>query len=204
MWLSCFFVFLQNLSKYRIVGYSFEGLSPNLLWSVNAKLASRKDKSQGSVDALWGNRNLWVKLLTTSNVCWLFYPAPFQSVTQLFVDLPGRNEKHSAMATPWVQLAFWFIEIHCWPLLSHQLCGESQTDTSQFLSLLSLYLVSSRCQTFFFASSVAKREVIYPAKPQLTADTRVGAADAWSSDAIMPIDPQIFLALDLMHRSNIS
>lgn len=100
--------------------------------------------------------------------------APLQTVTQLFVDLPSCNEKHSAMATPWVQLAFWFIEIHCWPVLSHQVCGESQTDTSQFLSLLSLYLVSSYCQTFFFASTAAKGAVIYPAKPQLTRDTWVG------------------------------
>lgn len=37
----------------------------------------------------------------------------------------------------WVQSAFWFIEVCCWLVLSHQLCGESQTDTSLFLSQLS-------------------------------------------------------------------
>lgn len=112
-------------------------------------------------------------------MCVDYSPAPLQTVTQLFVDLPSCNEKHSAMATPWVQLAFWFIEIHCWSLLSHQLRAESQTDTSQFLSLLSLYLVSSHCQTFFLASSVAKGEVIYPAKPQLTADTWAQTSLHW-------------------------
>lgn len=132
--------------------------SPNLLWRVSPKTLSVWRQIKG-----WGRggrelmhcgktdkvRNLQWSCLR-AQMCVDYSLAPLQTVTLLFVDLAHCNEKHSAMATPWVQLAFWFIEIHCWPVLSHQLCGESQTDTSQFLSQLSLYLVSSHCQSFFF------------------------------------------------------
>lgn len=83
-------------------------------------------------DTRW-NEECGLKLLTSFNVCRLFPWLFSKTVAQLFVDSSGCDEKHSAMAAPWVQLEVWFIEIHWRSVLSHQLCGESQTDTSQFL-----------------------------------------------------------------------
>lgn len=94
------------------------------------------DNSNMTINSLWDtrwNEECGLKLLTSSNVCRLFPWLFSKTVAQLFVDSPGCDEKHSAMAAPWVQLEVWFIEIHWRSVLSHQLCGESQTDTSQLL-----------------------------------------------------------------------
>lgn len=77
-----------------------------------------------------------------------YFLAPLQTVTQLGCWLAGPCWETHPVANAGVQLPFWFIDILCWPVLSHQLCGRKPD--WYFFSYL-----SSRRQTFVFASSVA-------------------------------------------------
>lgn len=133
----------------------------------------------------------------------IIFVAPLQTVTQPSVDLTSCDEKHSAMAAQWAQLALWFIEIHYWPLLSHQLCGESQTDISQFLSLLSVHLVSSYCQTFFSAYSSLGWSHL---SSKATADRGhlSSAFDAETTDSILLTNPALGSGWKNIYLSNCS